>query len=549
MVDNIDALIIGSGAGGGALAWSLTRRGLRVLVLERGPRYARSDYMHDEIAVAEPLGFFIPRRNEDGHVVVRDGLPPERSTLGWTASCVGGGTVHMGACLYRFAPCDFQARTQFGDYEAVVDWPYSYDDLEPYYGQAEAQLGVSGASQLHPFAGPRSRAYPMEPLRSHPLVERFDEACAALGLQPFPTPRAINSVPYHGRPACRHCDFCGGFGCPTGARGSAQETLLNVAESTALAEIRDRCLVHEITVSPEGRATGCRYIDRDGSEQRVHARIVCVCCSAVESARLLLLSTSRLFPDGLGNGSGLVGRHLQFHSSSGARGRFAFARHAEKPLGDRNHFLNRSLTDYYVLPAGTLPYEKGGVLRFDFLRPQPIVRTLKRARSGPTMLWGQALKDAMREPFQDYRDVEFEVFHDFLPNDRTFVTLDPDVRDRWGLPVARITLGAVTHHERAGRWLVDRGLDVLRELGADEVSASSCGEVGHAMVQGTCRAGTDPSTSVLNEFCRSHEVPNLFVVDGSFMPTSGGAPTTLTIVANALRTADRVVDLCRAGDL
>jgi choline dehydrogenase-like flavoprotein len=155
----------------------------------------------------------------------------------------------------------------------------------------------------------------------------------------------------------------------------------------------------------------------------------------------------------------------------------------------------------------------------------------------------------VREYFHEYRTVDFEVFHDFIPNDRTFVTLDPNVKDRWGLPAARIHLDVPEHHRVAGRWLVERGLEALAEMGADEVQAEEIGETAPYLVHGTCRAGDDPARAVLNGHCRAHDVPNLFVVDGSFMPTSGGAAPTLTILANSLRTADHIVDRAKVGDL
>jgi choline dehydrogenase-like flavoprotein len=546
----VDVAIVGSGAGGAALAWSLTRSGLRVIVLEKGPRYLREHYLHDETAMADRMGFFLPQVHEDPHVLVNGVSPPERTTLGWTASCVGGGTVHMGATLYRFSPDDFCQRTMFGNYEEVSDWPYSYEDLEPYYCIAEQQLGISGESRAYPFAGKRSQGYPMPPLKSNVLTSVFDLACAKLGLNSFATPRAINSLPYGGRPPCQYCDFCAGFGCPVGARGTAQETLLARAEQTGLAHISDLCFVREITVTPGGRASGYVYFDRNMKERRIRARVVCVCCSAVESARLLLLSTSPSFPDGLGNGSGLVGRHLQFHSVSGGIGRFRYDRHQEMNLRDPNHFLNRSIMDFYLLRDRSLAYPKGGLLRFDLSRPRPIAGALRAARPGSGgMLWGSDLKEAIHAAFHDYRELEFEAFHDFIPNRNTWLALDPDVRDKWRVPVARMHLGTVSHHAVAGHWLADRGLEILTAMGADEVFRRECGAVSRVMVHGTCRAGSDPSTSVLNQFCQSHEVPNLFVVDGSFMPTSGGVPSTLTIVANALRTAEWIVELARRGDL
>ncbi|HVG08061.1 MAG TPA: GMC family oxidoreductase [Thermoanaerobaculia bacterium] len=538
-----DAVIIGSGAGGGPLALTLARAGLEVLVLEKGPRYGPDDYVHDEIAMAAQSGFFVPTLAEDPHTVLFAGKDrAELSQLGWVARCVGGGTAHMGAYLYRFHPDDFRMRSRFGEYEELEDWPFGYGELEPYYTRAEWEVGVSGAAGANPFEGPRSRPYPMPPLASHPLSSCLDESCARLGLNAFPTPRAVNSRPYQGRPACTYCRSCAGYGCAVGARGSTQAALLPRAEETGRCEIRSGAMVREITMGRDGRATGCIYLDEAGDEIEVHARIVCVCCSAVESARLLLLSRSPRFPDGLANGNGLVGRHLQFHGVSTGEARFRHASHDGRPLRDPHPFLGRSVMDHYFLPPGVSDLSKGGLLRFGLPTAGPVAVGKNLARAGGSLAWGPELKRRIREYFCDYQTVYFEVFHDFIANAGTFVDLDPEVRDRWGLPVARIHLRPGEHQKAAGRWLVERGMEVLAGMGADELLPGACGDTAMFLVHGTCRAGSDPETSVLDRNCRAHEVPNLFVVDGSFMPTSGGAPPTLTILANSFRVADHIVE-------
>jgi choline dehydrogenase-like flavoprotein len=543
-----DILIIGSGAGGGPLALVLARAGLDVLVLEKGPLFRREDFRRqDEIDLRE--GAYFPRLDEDPHTVVTPRTQqPVHTLLGWTASCVGGGTVHMGSFLYRFQPEDFRMRSRCGPYEEVADWPFGYDELEPWYALAEREVGLSGLAGVSPFEAWRSGPYPMPPLPAHPLTASLEAACRRRGLHPFPTPRGINSEPYQGRPACAPCDFCTGFGCPTGARGSSQEALLARAEETGRCRILPKAMARQITLDAQGRATGCLWLDENGEEHEVRARVVCVCCSAVESARLLLLSKSSLFPDGLANDHGLVGRHLQFHGTTMGYGLFRRDRHPELPLAARRPFLDRSLLDHYVLPPGVGEIDKGGLIRFGLAQVQPMAEAQQIATEGGRLLWGEALAARMRQHFVEERRIEFEVFHDFFPNARTFVALDPDVRDKWGLPVARLHLDLPSHQRVAGHWVGQRALEILDDLGADETGYHIVGGTSSYLVHGTCRAGNDPATSVLDEHCRAWAVPNLFVVDGSFMPTSGGAAPTLTILANSFRVADHILARARRGE-
>ena len=542
-----DVVIIGSGAGGGPLAFSLSRAGLDVMVLEKGPNYREADFVHDEIERMRNPGFFRPSVAEDPHVVVRCGHDPELSTLGWIGRCVGGGTVRMGGYFYRFLPDDFRMRTRFGDFEELADWPFSYEDLEPFYCRAEWEIGVSGGSG--PLDGFRSRRLPMPAVDSHPLAEVFDEACERLSLRGYSTPRAVNSRTYNGRPACSYCEFCGGYGCPTGARGSTSAALLPRAEATGRCEVLADVMVREVLIDRRQQVSGCVFIDREGREHQVQSRVVCVSCSAVESARLLLMSRSARFPNGLANGSGLVGRHLQLHSGSRARGSIRSGRLSRRQLFDRNPYLGRSLMDDYFLPDHVSPLAKGGILRFGISNTGPIAVAQKLAlgHGNSQVVWGEALEKQLHEYYLDQRELHFEVFHDYIPNSGTYVDLDPRVKDCWGLPVARIHLDPSEHHQLAGGFLVDRGLRVLEAMGATSLEIDSVGEPTRVHAHGTCRAGVDPSVSVLDSFCQAHEVPNLFVVDGSFMPTSGGAAPTLTILANSFRTADHIVSRFRSG--
>lgn len=526
-----DVLIVGSGAGGGPLALVCAEAGLDVVVLEKGPRHDREAYDHK--TGLQP-GDFIPSVEDEPHTVVtRKTTTPMLTDLGWIATCVGGGTVHMGGYLYRFHPDDFKMRSRFGDVEELVDWPYTYEELEPYYTRAEWEIGVAGRAGANPFEGPRSKGYPLPPLDTHPLARGLEEVCRRRGLHPYPTPRSINSRPYRDRPQCVYCDACPGYGCPVGARGTVQEALLPRAEATGRCEVRPNSMVREITVDSQGQATGCVYLDEEGNEHEIRARVVCVCCSAIESARLLLLSKSPRFPDGLANRSGRVGRHLQFHSVT--MGYALVPRgHLSSEDAPSSSLLECSLMDYYFLPPEISDIPKGGLVRFGKMLQDP--RAIEALRQAEERLKGEASDDLFL--------VSFEVFHDFLPSAETFVELDSEECDRWGLPVARIHLDRPGHHVRAGRWVLDRTCEILEDLGAREVQTSVVGGIASYLVHGTCRAGRDPETSVVNHLCQTHDVPNLFVVDGSFMPTSGGAAPTLTILANSFRTAEHIVSRC-----
>ncbi len=517
------------------MAYALSRGGMRVLVLEKGPWYKEKDFVHDEIATVR-RDFFTPSPERDPHM-----LDGERTSMGWISSCVGGGTVHMAGYFYRLHPDDFRMKSRFGPHAGISleDWPYSYGELEPYYSEVEKVIGVSGRAGANHFEGPRSNPYPLPPVKDHPMSAFLDRAGKKLGVHPFPSPRAIISRDYGGRKACIYCHFCGSYGCEVGAKSSSLSTFLPLAQKTGKCEIRSGCMVREIEVGKDGRARGCVYIDSKGKEHRVKAGLVCVSASGIESARLLLLSKSSLFPDGLANGSGMVGKNLQFSIFSSGRGVFPY--NGDPVLKNSHPFLGRSMQDHYFLPGGISPLPKGGTIRFGFPHFNPVYTGLRLSHRGFPQLWGKDLKAEMQKYWKDVRTVEFEAFSDFLPNPGTRMDLDPKVRDQWGLPVARLRIRSPKHHEKAGQFLQKKGLEMLSAAGATEVYPEAVGGVTGHLVQGTCRAGKDPETSVLNADCRAHEVPNLYVVDGSFMPTSGGAPTTQTIMANGLRTAGRIL--------
>jgi choline dehydrogenase-like flavoprotein len=556
--EQVDVVVVGSGAGGSPVALMLAQAGMRVVVLEKGRDVSRAEMEHDEIRMTR-RNFFVPYVKDEPHTV-RYGQHKEAepSADGWTANIVGGGTAHYSGFFHRMHPCDMRAASLIGKSvlkdSLAVDWPITYDVLEPYYAQVEREVGVSGVWKRHPFEEPRSADFPLPPLAEHPLAAHIDAAGAKVGCHPFPTPRAVLTRPRDGRDACIPCVTCGNYGCPSGAKGSTGFALLPRAVATGRCEVRAECMVVEVTVDSSGKASGVRYRDRTNETRFLGARCVVLACTAIETARLMLLSTSSRFPSGIANGSGLVGRNLVLSSLGKAEATWYHNRGKDRSwLKDpASPFVQRSIQDYYLLPKPQGRVRKTGTLLFLLGRPGPIAMAERIAHgkgSSKTPLWGPALKDQLRREGRDAVWLECEQFGEFLPTAGTYVDLDPKVKDRFGLPAARITIDRHPHDLEATRYLLDRGLEVLRAMEPDDVRET----VGHGatifLQGGTCRFGTDPASSVLDPSCRAHEVPNLYVADGSFLPTSGGVPVTMTIMANAFRVGAGIAQRFKAGKL
>ncbi len=532
-----DAIVVGSGAGGGPLALELTQAGARVLVLEKGRALSRDELIHDEVKFCRS-NFLVPSVSDEPHVLVRHGRSHPTAD-GWIACCVGGGTVHMSGFFLRLKPDDFRMHTLFGDIPGatLADWPISYADLAPYYDRVEHVIGVSGRAGVNPFEEPRTGPFPMPALEEHLAAQEIDRVCHELGYHAFPTPRAILSVPRGDRGSCTYCALCAEYGCETGAKGSTADSVLPAAVATGKCEIRARCMVHTIEIDRRGRATGAVYFDERGEEQRALGRSVVLSCSAIESVRLLLNSKSTLFPDGLGNHSGMVGKNAIFSHNAGAFARFDRSNPDSKPpwVLDRAPFVHRCVQDFYKNAAPGCP--TGGTLSFLIKHPNPIASGVREASLHPILTLGIDLKRQIRRNVRDSLNIGFEVFGEFIPNPETFISLDPTVRDKWGIPVARIAMEPHPLDRTAVLALQEKGLQILNALGPAEVTPRD--ESSMLMLQhGGCRFGTNPESSVLNRDCRSHSVPNLWVVDGSFIPTFGGVPPTWTIMANSFRVGE-----------
>ncbi len=545
MSESVDAVVIGSGAGGGPVAYALARAGASVLLLEKGPRHAVEDFLHDEISSCR-RDFFVPFPHGDPHTLRRDPAAPAIPTnAGWISQCVGGGTVHMSGYFFRMRPEDLRLASHFGPIpgSTAIDWPFGYDELAPWYERVEQEIGVSGDVEKNPFEPPRTGPLPFPPLATHPAAAWVDEAGAALGMHPYPAPRAIITRPVGGRSACAYCPLCGSYGCEVDAKSSTLASVIPAAEQTGRCEVRPGCMVYEIPIERSGRARGVRYFDAEGAAREVRAEVVVVAASAIESARLLLLSRSRRFPGGLGNDRGLVGRNLCFSTLTKLEGFLARERLPEERRGrldDPAPFLNRAVQDFLQVPPEGDGIGKGGTLHIMWSHPNPIYAAERLIGEEGRLVFGAELMERLERRFRGGRAVDIEGFSEWLPTPGCGVDLDPDVRDRWGLPAARITVARHPADRAASSRLEAEGRRLLEAMGCEPVQTLSVGGETWVLQHGTCRMGDDPSTSVTDRSGRLHGVPNVYVSCGGSLPSSSAVPSTETILANALRIGEGI---------
>lgn len=520
-----DVLIVGAGASGAAVAWSLARRGFRVVCLDQGdwvdprtlPHYS-SDWELRRLTDFHPDPN-VRQRPEDYPVNARDS-----TYIPLMFNAVGGSTIHWSAHFPRYHPSDFCVRSLDG---VADDWPLTYEELEPFYDQNDRFIGVSGlagdASQ--PARSPRQTP----PLGIGTMGETIARGFDRLGWHWWVSDGAIISEPFGGRSPCNYCGPCD-IGCPTGARSSADVTYWPAALQRGV-ELRTRCRVREITVDERGRARGAVYYDGDGRLREQRAPLIVLACNGVGTPRLLLNSASPAFPDGLANRSGLVGKNLMYHCYSVVGGTF------DRPL------------DSYQGPVGNVIfchefYETDP--KRDFVRGYQLqigrqsgpVSTALGGLLAQRIPWGQDHHRVFAERFS--RMVLIGVMGEDLPETANEVAIDPSLTDADGIPAPVVRYRLSENSLKMLDHGVARAREVLEAAGAQQVLVTSPMRQSGWHLLGTCRMGDDPSASVVDRWGRSHDVPNLFIVDGSIFVTSGGVNPTTTIQALALRTADHI---------
>jgi len=519
-----DVVVVGSGAAGAALAWRLVERGASVVCLEQGDWARPNDFVSNrpdfEVSLRRGRSTFSPndRRRPEDYPVTTKGLRPSQIAM---FNGVGGSTVHWEGHFPRFHPSDFRVRSLDG---VADDWPIRYEDLEPYYDLNDRHIGVSGLAG-DPANPPRLER-PMPPLaigRSGAAVARgFDK----LGWHWWVSDSAIASRDYDGRLGCDLRGRCN-LGCPRRAKASTDITYWPKALKKGAA-LKTWARARSIMVDGTGRARGVEYFDREGLLHEQLGRVVVVCCNGIGTPRLLLNSASKLFPNGMANSSGQVGRNFMAHPARYVEG--IFDEEMEGYIGPTvnpifsQQFYETDLGRGFVRGYSLMVYRPFGPLSVAWGDSEPVP-------------WGARHHEVMRRRFRHSAGIA--VMAEDLPNEDNRVELDPAVTDSSGVPAARVTyrfsensLAMLKHGAGTAR-------QILEAAGAKEVLDNGNVSV-FAHLMGAARMGSDPRRSVVNRSNQAHDVKNLFVVDGSSFTTSAAVNPTSTIGALALRTADAI---------
>jgi choline dehydrogenase-like flavoprotein len=568
-----DVCIIGSGAGGGTAAKVLTEGGLNVVMLEAGPLlHPAKDYKEHVWPYALPhRGADIggrARHELNGEFLAPNGFweidgepytTAPGSNFRWFRSRIEGGrTNHYGRITLRVSPADLKARSRDG---LGDDWPISYEDIAPYYDKAEAFIGVFGTKENLADAPDGIFLPPPKPRCTETLVKK---ACDHLNITCVPSRMAILTKPVNGRPACHYCAQCG-RGCVSASNFSSSQVMIPPAHATGRFTMIPNAMAREIIVSKDGKAQAVSYIDKATlQEVRVHARAFVVAASACETARLLLNSKSTLFPDGLANSSGVVGRYLTDSVGSSVTGYFpqlaAVAPHNHDGVGGMHMYMPWWRGDRKN------DFPRGYHIEFGGGRHMPTVGGFD-GQCEQHEGYGLSLKQKIRSEYGT--TIGFSGRGEMIPNPDTFCEIDPTVVDKWGIPVLRFHFAWSDHEIKMAKDMQETFRSIIEAGGGTVVNGvkrvdtgaknagnepsgrpygiSEGGEIIHEL--GTVRMGNDPKTSVLNKNCQAHDVKNLFVGDGACFVTGPDKNPTLTITALSWRTSEYLLDQARKGEI
>lgn len=549
-----DVCIVGSGPAGALVADTLAGHGHQVVVLEAGPKFDPTDRLGRMERELRPS---FHRSSVWGSDEDRDAFESvggvDYPVNFHRVKGVGGSTLHWGSSIARFPEAAFETRTRWG---IGADWPIGYDDLKPYYADAERELGVAGA-QDDPFSPPRDEPYPMDAFPKSPSDELFEAACAESGVEIHSGTTARNTETYDDRSQCLGYGTCAPV-CPSGAKYSADIHVEKATEKGA--RLIDRAVVQRFEHDGGGdRVTGAVYRTPDGGTHTQRADQFVLAAGGVENPRLLLLSDSPAHPDGLANSSGVVGNYLMDHIYTGIVGELDTStfQHQGTPVGYNSH----QFVTPEAVPPGSFKIEFGnnaGPKLTDIaLQQRQPLRSIQSLSADPTDIqdwqrlgrdtapiqWGDELLETMRERYGNYFTVRSSI--EVLPRADNRIGLNDTTTDAYGNPVPEVDWGQFGEYEEA---TMDRSFEVMADIVSNlepEVLWQDRFEVrsGVAHPAGTTRMGTDPDESVVTPDLRTHDVENLYVAGSSVFPTESSQQPTLTIAALALRLGEHLHEL------
>jgi gluconate 2-dehydrogenase alpha chain len=552
-----DVVVVGVGAVGGVAVLPLTQAGLSVVGLEAGNVLTRRDFAPDEIRNnVRDWPMAVQKANQEIPTARPNASSPTMRVANHPMmNGVGGTSLHYWAQSWRLNPWDFkvvsETRRRYGAARipagsTVEDWPFGLEELEPYYEKIEYEVGISGQAgnvngtidpRGNPFEGVRKRDYPMPPLRWNGFIEKMAGVASSLGWHPFPGPAAINSRSYQNRSGCMYHGFCNRGGCHVDAKNSTAVTTIPRAEATGHLKVVTRAHVITIDADHQGRVSGVTYVT-DGEEYFQPAKVVLLASYTYENTRMLLLSKSKAFPNGLSNNHSQVGRHyISHHQGAGVSALFPFDLKSWYGLPAQGVAVDNFADDNF--DHGGLDFIGGGNLWVYSDRRPLVAANMNTFGRAPG--WGAAWKAFIKENAD--RSHASYIQKTTLPYESNYLDLDPIVKDPLGYPVIRITGEYKDNEERVAAYMQDKMEQWYRAAGAIEVQRAPLGGtmIPNTHAYGATRMGDNPETNVVNRWGLSHEVPNLGILGASVMGTSGARNPTLTAQALAWRTAEHVV--------